>query len=148
MPQRSTPNYVAAEMVRFANLNPQHIILLLTKNPAWYRLIDYWPDNVWCGFSASNNNELAQRASCTDMEGNGNTWASLEPWLDEWAPYANLGLCSWVVIGGLSGPKSQGISIDATDWINITDHDFKLFVKDNSKLVNAPRQYPDEWVVT
>ena len=41
-----TSEEIAKAMARFALLNPQHIILLLTKNPSWYRLAQ-WPSNVW-----------------------------------------------------------------------------------------------------
>ncbi|GAG27026.1 unnamed protein product, partial [marine sediment metagenome] len=83
--QGGSPEYMAMQIRRFALLNPQHIILLLTKRPEWYGLAE-WPDNVWCGFTATNKKQFL--LGCIDLFKalNGNvsrTWISLEPWLDE-----------------------------------------------------------------
>lgn len=154
----SNPQHIASFMREFAELNPQHIILLLTKNPAWYQHGPF-PDNVWCGFSASNNREFEARWGVIDHLSTvraDRRWVSLEPWLDEDAPFDPSDMI-WLVIGGLTGKGSRGVSPETVRWIQkasefqspLLPREFPIiFVKDNSKLVNAPRQYPDEWTVT
>lgn len=163
-----SPEFIAENMVDFANLNPQHILLLLTKNPSWYGLIDTWPENVYCGFTATNNDELVRRNDAirqTSISIN-RIWFSLEPWLCELAPYDVIGLeYGWTVIGGLSGKNPRPVSEATGEWIKDHyrgKHDFRLFVKDNfgrgswmqSSMISHPprnrlypREYPDEWRV-
>ena len=137
--------YIATAMNFFAELNPQHIILLLTKNPSWYALAE-WPENVWCGKTATNNHELHSGPIMPDR-----FWLSLEPWLDKNAP--NLSGCAgWTVIGGLSGKNPQPVSNATQVWL-ANNHDGgpfegRRFVKANAGWHGSLRQYPDEWRVT
>lgn len=141
----ASPATIAEGMHDFALLNPQHILLLLTKRPEWYGLQE-WPDNVWCGFTATNNKELDERWG--EMPYNVNTWMSLEPWLDRLSPELRPVQVakSWVVIGGLTGPQSKSgraFSDQVTGWLQ--SYQSCHFVKDNCRLINPTRQYPDEW---
>ena len=152
-PEYLTPNYssdwIAREMVRFALLNPQHIILLLTKNPAWYRFAE-WPDNVWCGFSATNNEELFPRWKEILNHCDGRrTWISLEPWLDDDPP--DYMLCAaWLVVGGLTGPNAKPVSAATRRWLWDSSIQAKRFTKANVGWgggQDCPREYPDSWKV-
>lgn len=137
-------------ILRFANLNPQHILLLLTKRPEWYGLQD-WPDNVWCGFTATNNEEYEARWKIIDHLPTvraDRRWVSLEPWLDRDCPFDSSDMI-WLVIGGLTGPQStsgRAFSDQVTGWIQ--SYQGNLFVKDNCRLTSPTRKYPDEWRVT
>lgn len=156
VPTICSPELLAKAMVRFATLNPQHILLLLTKNPSWYRLAE-WPDNVWCGFSATNNEELKTRAG--QMPKNmdaGKMWISAEPWLDEEPPHIarNVTCHIWTVIGGMSGPKAQPVSGPTRDWLKDNSVKARRFTKMNAltplgqTVGNYPREYPEAWKVT
>lgn len=158
-PLKWTPSQIVLSLLNFAELNPGHILLLLTKNPAWYALAD-WPENVWCGFSASNNAELRERNGVIwngSMRHGGRVWTSLEPWLDNDAPYMGIST-AWIVIGGLSGRNPQPVSEDTIRWIE--SYQGKLFVKRNTwgqnfdKLdlskpmeIQKRHEYPDFWRV-
>jgi len=163
-------NDIASEMVRFANLNPEHIILMLTKNPAWYALAK-WPNNVWCGFTATNNEEADKRYFETKRTVDpSRIWCSLEPWYDPQPPRIPKDI-SWVVIGGQTNPNKP-VSDTTLKWAvradNIKHHvqslllghvsipfrlDFidelmeipSLFVKDNAGWSGTLREYPDEF---
>jgi len=154
---RTSPEVIADEMRKFALFNPGHIILLLTKNPAWYRFAE-WPENVWCGFSATNNEELIERSLALakfdpDMR---RLWISCEPWLDNDPPIINN--ARWLVIGGLSGPNAKPVSDATMDWIYDETVRAKRFTKDNAfpkgeewrDKIGAfmgipPREYPEAW---
>jgi len=139
-------------MAEFANLNPDHIILLLTKNPAWYRFAT-WPDNVWCGFTATNNDEYFTRldevSGCSSVT---NIWVSLEPWLSEQAP-AIQSSTSWLVIGGRSGPNAKPVSRATRDWLCDKSIQARRFTKRNvgwgggESVHKFPHEYPAEWKV-
>lgn len=153
------PDYVANRMVDFAILNPQHIILLLTKNPSWYRYAE-WPSNVWCGFTATTGDEYRKHVlTMEDLWVHGSTqsantvknvWVSLEPWLSDKAPGCPY-VSWWKVLGGLSGPNARGVS-DATEtWLLDNSIQTKRFTKDNAgcpaRVSAMPREYPDAWRV-
>jgi len=151
---------IAREMVRFANLNPEHIILLLTKNPAWYGLVE-WPENVWCGITATNNKELAERTDGQlpwDIE---RVWFSLEPWYDLEPPETMyIGKGDFTVIGGQTHPNKP-VSKATLKWLS-EPFDSKRFVKANAMqgdfvsyglgansptiwLKDLPQEYPEEF---
>jgi len=156
-----TPKVVAHEMARFASLNATHICLLLTKNPAWYGLIEKWPENVWCGFTATTQEELESRYA--DMSGidPAHTWVSLEPWYGLEHPVFADDWFSWVVIGGQTGPDKP-VSEATIGWLH-QPSTAPRFVKRNAyheagtsdqwiydyRYLNAdlPREYPAEWRV-
>ena len=149
------PEFMANEMRMFAEKNPQHIILLLTKNPSWYRLAE-WPDNVYCGFSATNNEELERRARelfRSTTSALSNVWISLEPWMDDDYPDVAWTSADWLVIGGLSGPKAQVVSVATKEWLLDDTVQAKRFTKDNAIMPLAPatemypREYPEGWKV-
>lgn len=139
---------VANAMVRFALLNPQHILLLLTKRPEWYALAE-WPANVMCGFTATNNQELDQRrAAMADFTEYSRTWYSLEPWLDSEAPKI-IASEAWLVIGGLSGRNPRPVSEATWKWILDDSIQAKRFIKTNARTgIIGQREYPVAWTVT
>jgi hypothetical protein len=149
------PFLIADRMKYFALLNPEHIILLLTKNPAWYGLVE-WPENVWCGFTATDNKELRERFGILqklwDIHGHradffhyGRWWISLEPWYDD-EPAINAEV--WTVIGGQTNP-TRLVSDATVDWIESYQGPAPLFVKENAHtdfrhgITTPTRQYPD-----
>lgn len=138
---------LAAAMKEFAELNYEHIILLLTKNPAWYRYHGF-PDNVWCGFTATNNEEFEARWKILDHLPTvraDRRWVSLEPWLDEDAPYDPSDMI-WLVLGGQTNPN-RGIGVDVMKWLYDmeagTPKNPRIFVKKNSGWLDTLREYPD-----
>ena len=153
------PERVAEFMSYFARINPQHIILLLTKNPAWYRLQE-WPSNVWCGFTATNNEELEERyyeLFYHDIQYEIKWWMSLEPWLDNDAPGLE-GSSGWIVIGGLTGKDARPVSRATMEWLGDKSVQVTRFVKTNAYKhqvsnmeagiqLHGLRQYPAEWRV-
>ena len=146
------PLDIALNMQMFAIRNPQHILLLLTKNPSWYRFVE-WPDNVWCGFSASTNIERSLRLYELRKAGVpcDKRWMSLEPWLDDNSPLIGPGDAAWFVIGGLSGKDGHGVSHATHVWLRDKSIQAKRFAKDNCRpsifSFSAPREYPDEWII-
>lgn len=147
---RGIPKAVAKAMVRFANLNPEHIILLLTKNPKWYGLQE-WPDNVWCGFMATNNKEYGQRWYDIKQTGvkRNRMWLSAEPWLNHQEPDRSAqDYIDWIVVGGQSNPNHK-ISDPTVCWIQsyCNRSQARLFVKENTGLINRTMEYPAEWNV-
>jgi len=145
---------IAIYMKLFADLNPQHILLLLTKNPAWYALAD-WPENVWCGFSATNNEVFGERWLAIKQTGvkRNRMWVSLEPWLD-WchAPDGAVeDYFDWIVIGGLTDKMAspgRAFGDNVVSWIqNFKQGRSRLFVKKNARLTGTPtaEQYPAAW---
>lgn len=163
------PKFMAMEMVRFAELNPEHIILLLTKNPAWYGLAE-WPENCKCGFTATNNNELHERFKQISDAGilPPNMWVSFEPWLDNNPPFWIIE-STFIVIGGQSNPDKP-ISEATQKWLNdqinpppshITSIECsssgrskmlygnrpRIFVKNNARWNGILREYPKEWKI-
>lgn len=146
------PERLSSLILQFALLNPKHIILLCTKNPAWYRFQE-WPENVKCGFTAINNQELADRWLALQQAGikREQSWASLEPWLDSFPPISLIALnVEWAVLGGLSGKGGKGVSRKTLDWIDNfwgVDCDLKLFVKKNAKSPEPLEEYPQSWRV-
>ena len=149
-------------MPSFAKLNPDHIILLLTKRPEWYALVE-WPENVWCGFSATNNKEYCERVGELDKTGafvRKRAWISCEPWLDDEPPIP-VPDETWLAIGGLSGPKSQPVSEATLNWLRDDSVQAKRFTKQNAlfkseyweqglddvRIEECPREYPDGWRV-
>lgn len=151
----SAPGVMAGIMKQFAKLNPQHIILLLTKNPSWYRYMK-WPENCYLGFSATNNEELERRARelfRSTTSALSNVWISLEPWMDDDYPDVAWTSVDWLVIGGLSGPKAQPVSVATKEWLLDDTVQAKRFTKDNAIMPLAPaigmypREYPEAWKV-
>ena len=150
--------YLANQILQFAALNPRHILLLLTKNPAWYGLVE-WPDNVWCGFSATNNAELYMRGLQFIRSGQSwdRAWMSLEPWLDNAAPDLKGPTNRWTVIGGLSGANRRPVSDATWKWLQDETVQARRFTKRNAYLPQwlygsnypavFPREYPESWRV-
>ncbi len=152
-----TPFQISQYMIQFALLNPQHILLLLTKRPEWYGLAD-WPKNVWCGRTATNNRELNEMTWVRPA--GSNWWISLEPWLDQNPPTIEYS-AGWLVIGGLSGKYPRPVSEATMDWLRNPLIQAKRFVKanvfgaGNGYLTNEHayiigdllHQYPDAWKV-
>jgi len=138
---------IANEMVLFAEMNPQHILLLLTKRPEWYVLAE-WPDNVKKGFTATTNKELWERWVQYDFV----DWISLEPWLDPDPPNI-IETEAWLVIGGLSGRNARSISTATHNWLMDKSIRAKRFTKQNISAslkiphADVPREYPDSWKV-
>lgn len=149
-----TTNQIVLAILNFAVLNHQHILLLLTKNPAWYALAT-WPENVWCGFSATNNEEFGERWTAIKKANikQNRMWISFEPWLDADAP--DIIACEyfdWIVIGGLSGRNPQGVSEDTLNCLKgLYEGQPRIFVKDNAGMDfesdNPIWEYPDSWKV-
>lgn len=149
---------VAGYMRDFAESNPQHILLLLTKNPSWYGYVE-WPENVWCGFSATNNEELAERVRVMEQlpypqVPADHTWISLEPWLDKDSPNIKR-TEAWLVIGGLSGPNTSHVSNPMLTWLRDDSIKARRFTKRNAlgnwpdlQIDQFPREYPEKWKVT
>ena len=137
---------IASEMVRFATLNPQHILLLLTKNPSFYGLAE-WPANVWCGVTVTNPDEygrigILSRADCKHH------WISFEPWLTDEHPIDELMPDTWLVIGGLSGKVKRPVSEATLDWLMDKTVQAKRFTKLNAvplhdMILAMPREYPE-----
>jgi len=149
--------FMAGCMVDFANLNPQHILLLLTKRPEWYGLAE-WPENVWCGFTATNNDELIARYRDAVIANCKNIWGSYEPWLDEVMPHATgFEMPKWNIIGGLSGKHPRPVSKLTLDWLQDKSEQARRFTKQNifgagngyltdehaHRIEDFPREYPD-----
>lgn len=159
--------HIAHSMVHFALLNPQHVILLLTKNPAWYGLVE-WPDNCWLGFTATTNEEFGEPWVQIKTSFDTHTmlgacrarhWVSFEPWLDPEPPdSAAAEYIDWFVIGGLSkgrhGP-ARPVSEAVLDWLMDDSVRAKRFTKRNADPEypeyytggRYPREYPDSWKV-
>ena len=153
------PQYIAGEMRRFALLNPDHILLLLTKRPEWYGLVE-WPENCWLGFSATNNEEYLERWSVLHgILGTGKQiCVSLEPYLDD-EPPDFVHLEAWYIIGGLSGPNVRPVSRATLDWLRDDSIKARRFTKANALPFSQhpshfhidgiyPREYPDSWEAT
>jgi len=153
------PFEIASEMVRFALLNPDHIILLLTKRPEWYGLVE-WPENVWCGFTATNNEELEKRIVEIDKalnRGDGTDWSHV--WISHeprfGGPPSYVLPDVWHVIGGLSGPHARPVSEATLEWLKDKSVKAKRFAKANILdccnrellMYRFPREYPDSWRV-
>lgn len=153
----STSLHVAKCMRQFATFNSQHRILLLTKRPEFYGLVE-WPSNVWLGFSATNNAELHKHWFGTYPDANipaNRSWVSCEPWLDDKPPNAHQMYTElWLVIGGLSGPNARPVSEATLEWLKDDTVQAKRFTKRNAYTAPkgytsscVPREYPDEWKV-
>ena len=151
----ASPEFIASEMLRFALLNPQHIILLLTKRPEWYVFAE-WPPNVYCGVTCTSNADL-DKLFCTYpiwWEEEHQWWLSLEPWLDEKPPKIDSS-DGWLVIGGLSGPNARPVSVATLKWLQDPSIQARRFTKDNAYkkpehgpwIRDYPREYPDSWRV-
>lgn len=150
-----SPEGIAEAMYDFALLNPQHILLLLTKNPSWYRFVD-WPDNVWCGFSASTGDDYRRHILTMEDLWSKDTkvkhvWVSLEPWLSDKAPGAPYSSW-WYVIGGLSGRNGHGVSDATCDWLCDGSIHATRFMKANARcnpqgIKHDLHAYPDGWRV-
>lgn len=142
------PQAIANMMVLFAELNPQHILLLLTKRPEWYGLAE-WPENVWCGFTATNNEEYGERfyqMKHTGVKRN-QMWVSLEPWLDSECPGGRISAINdyfdWLAIGGLSGKHPRKLNDQSVAWVQ--SYQGCLFIKSNTGLFNYRQRYPESW---
>lgn len=145
-------NQISFRIKEFANLNPEHIILLLTKRPEWYGLQE-WPDNIWCGFTATNQDEFYNRSLALEFSEvrRDRMWVSLEPWLDEKAPKINPDINAWFCIGGQSNPD-KSVSMLTMRWLYEIEETQpscapRIFVKRNAAWNGTLRQYPEEWKV-
>ncbi len=138
------PEDIADAMREFAGENPKHICLLLTKNPAWFRY-GPWPDNVYCGFTATNNRELQERLTeILKHVPADKVWMSLEPWQDDEAPMIPTPV-AWITIGGLSGINPTPVSPATMEWLENNRVEIPRFVKANSGWDGIRKEYPDTW---
>ena len=139
-----SPVTVVDAMKGIAEMNPEHIMLLLTKNPVWYRH-GPWPENIYCGFTATDNGELALRLRETLQHVPADhIWISLEPWLDK-KPADCLSKVAWLIIGGLSGRDGAPVSIATTEWLSDDSIQIPRFVKENSGWSGIRKEYPESW---
>ena len=114
--------------------------LLLTKRPENVKgfmndlRLGHWPENVWIGTSVENQ-ETADRRIHHLIEIPANVlFLSVEPLLGPiglWAPWWDLRLINWVIVGGESGPNAR---VMLPGWVEsirdqCLDYDTPFFFK-------------------
>ncbi len=126
---------------------PQHQYLFLTKNPTRYAELQHaglLPNlkNFWYGTTVT---KMEDPVWCN---GNYNTFASIEPILDEFSGFFISGL-GWVIVGGETGNR-KGKVIPERSWIEAIAASCEywcvpLFMKDSLKQIMGHRmlrQFP------
>ena len=106
----------------------KHIFLFLTKKPEIYTTPQWLvaPDNVWRGFTATNDEEMIERQA--QMYGHYRVWCSAEPLLGP-IESVDTKLVKWLVVGAMTGP---GAVEPRREWINsIMGFQGRLFLKRN-----------------
>jgi protein gp37 len=120
--------------------------LILTKLPQ--RAITFrFPENVWLGASITEPADV-WRVFLFNA-GLQHRFVSIEPLLrpvSQFLPGPLHAYVQWVIIGGLSGQASYVPPFADIDRIIKQCHAERLpvFVKDNARLANPPREYPPE----
>jgi len=108
--------------------NPQHIFLFLTKDPTVYYNTQFRIlENVWYGFTATNNDEVMNRQ--VHMYDFDQVWCSAEPLLGAIESLDDH-LVKWLVVGAMTGAGATPVR---EDWVGAAfQYDgCSIFAKDN-----------------
>lgn len=98
---------------------PQHIYIILTKRAERLKNFGVWPDNVWLGVTAENQEQADKRIPQLMQAQASNKIISIEPMLSEIDLSRWVGRINWVICGGESG---MGARPTNPRWIrNIRD---------------------------
>ncbi len=131
-------------VLNVASKLPQHIFLLLTKNPKRLMRFDY-PPNCWAGATVDTNNLLLPTGAYAAVR-----WVSFEPLVnDVWPSYPRLKwLVDWVVIGALSaGAKKYQPKREWVEHILEAAEGLPVFMKDNLDCealgIERRQEYPE-----
>lgn len=147
--------------LRFLELiseTPNLTWLLLTKRPQNVQTIGRWPDNVWIGVSAEDQQRADERIPILLRIPARTRWVSVEPmlgpvegWFGKNGGWLKGEQIDWVIVGGESGFNHRRCEIE---WIqSIADQckvaDVPCFVKqDSHRLPGQQGRIPDDlWAI-
>jgi protein gp37 len=160
------PQYWQERVFEVMRRCSRHTFMVLTKRPQnildpWKpgkEVVSAWPDNIWLGITAENQEWLAKRLSSRNIPKVSILWLSLEPLLgpvdlSPWSPWldnvSSKNRISWVVIGCESGPRRRPCKLV---WVkSIIDQcvaaNVPVFVKQmdiGGRVSHDPAEWP-EW---
>jgi len=129
----------------------QHEFLILSKNPAGYKMFAFPQDNIWLGTTVTSeldSHRIAELVNSTHTYGFGTNYLfiSFEPLLGYVVIPNELESVDWIIIGGLSRAGKEPQQPDK-EWVkDILDfadiHDTPVYMKDNLIWEEPRKEFP------